>query len=120
MNILIFQNCFSMNNRLQTTMASHYDSYSVEGGENPERPIQMTMKYLIVQTPDGETPIIFPKYMYHDHFEEMLGGPEVIAAGEVDLIDGKIRCSGKSFALGIMSRGADDEVLIVHRLTRTI
>lgn len=80
--------------------------------------IPMPMKYVVLQTPDGETPVIFPEDMYHDQIEEALGHQEVIAAGLVDLKDGKVRCYGESFSLGIKSRGEDDQVLIVHRLRR--
>jgi hypothetical protein len=77
----------------------------------------MPMKYLIVQMPDGETPVIFPDYMYHDQFEEMLGGPDVIAAGLIEIIEGKVRCSGSSLSLGIDSRGEDDLFVILQRLS---
>jgi len=74
------------------------------------------MKYLILQTPDGETPIIFPDFMYHDQVEEALDHKEVIAAGLIKLDGGKITCYGESSSLGIGSRGEDDEMVIHHRL----
>jgi hypothetical protein len=77
----------------------------------------MPMKYLIVQTPDGETPVIFPDYMYHNDFEEMLGGPDVVAAGLIEIVEGKVRCSGSSLSLGIDSRGEDDQFVINQRLS---
>ncbi len=76
----------------------------------------MSMKYLILRTQDGETPIIFPEFMYHDQVEEALDHEEVIAAGFIKIESGKLQCYGESSSLGIASRSEDDAVVIEHHM----
>ena len=76
----------------------------------------MAMKYLILQTQDGETPVIFPEFMYHDQLEEALEHDGVIAAGFIKLDKGKLVCFGESSSLGIESRKEDDVMLVQYRL----
>lgn len=76
----------------------------------------MPMKYLILQTQDGETSIIFPDFMYHDQVEEAFDHKEVIAAGLIKMDGKKLVCFGESSSLGIGSRGEDDDAVIHHRL----
>lgn len=66
----------------------------------------------MLQTKDGETPVIFSDSMYHDQVEEALVHEGIIAAGFVKMEGGKLTCYGKSESLNIDSRGADDEIII--------
>jgi len=76
----------------------------------------MPMKYLILLTENGETPIIFPDFMYHDQVEEAMEHDGVIAAGFIKADADRLTCFGISESLGIVSRGEDDEIVIHHQL----
>lgn len=71
------------------------------------------MKYIIIQIKEGETPILFPKYLFHDIVAEKFGKDiKVISAGKVKLADGKLECYGESTGLKIKSRGAVDTDIV--------
>ncbi|MGB0749419.1 MAG: hypothetical protein ACPGO3_11795 [Magnetospiraceae bacterium] len=74
------------------------------------------MKYLILNTPHGEVPILFGGSLIHRWVWESLGGLGVVGAGFVRLENGEPTCFGRSDSLNIASRGAIDAALITKNL----
>ncbi len=75
------------------------------------------MKYVVLITEEGETPIIFPKELFHDEVANAVENRGVVSAGFVRLSDGKIKCYGESLGLELSSRGEGDTSLIQHCMT---
>lgn len=82
------------------------DGMRTEGGAG------MAMKYVVVRTPGGEAPVVFPTQLMHAYIARQLAPAEVVAAGFVTLNDGKVRCYGSSAGLHIAARGERDAMLI--------
>ncbi|MCK5296236.1 MAG: hypothetical protein KAJ75_05040 [Alphaproteobacteria bacterium] len=75
------------------------------------------MKYIIIQIKEGETPVLFPKYLFHDIVAEKFGkNIKVVSAGKVKLDNGKLECYGESTGLKIKSRGAVDTDIVEKHL----
>ena len=87
------------------------DNSNAEGGT-----FKMPMKFVILQTRNGETPILFPDTVFHDQVEEAFDHNGVISAGFISFAAGKLSCHGESESLGIKARGEDDEITIVHKM----
>jgi hypothetical protein len=77
---------------------------------------EMPMKFVILQTQNGEMPILFPDTLFHDQVEEAFDHDGVISAGFISFAEGKLSCDGESESLGIQARGEDDEITIVHKM----
>ncbi len=75
------------------------------------------MKYVVLITDEGETPIIFPKQLFHDEVANTVENRGVVSAGFVRLSDGNIECYGESLGLELSSRGESDTSLIQHCMT---
>jgi hypothetical protein len=76
----------------------------------------MAMKYIVVRTPQGEEPIVFPARFMHAYLAQQLAPAEVVAAGFVRLTPDGVECFGSSAGLHIRSRGAEDAVLLARGL----
>ena len=70
------------------------------------------MKYIVLRSPDGEAPVLFPRAFMHRYVAEMFRPMEVIAAGFVRMTDGNIDCHGASSGLSIRSRPNRDSALV--------
>lgn len=70
------------------------------------------MKYIIVRTPDGEAPVLFPRAFLHRYVAGLLKPMEVTAAGFVAIAEGRLRCYGKSVGLRLPSRPEHDSALV--------
>lgn len=77
----------------------------------------MPMKYVIVRTPSGEAPVVFPSEFMHAYMAQQLAPAEVLAAGFVSLGEGGVECFGSSAGLRIRSRGEQDARLVARSLT---
>ncbi len=77
----------------------------------------MAMKYIIVNGPDGETPVIFPRAYYHNDIASRFAPAKVVAAGFVRLSEGKAECYGGSSSLRIVSRRLRDSELVARHLS---
>jgi len=75
------------------------------------------MKYVVLITDEGETPIIFPERLFHDEIANAVENREVVSAGFVRLSGSKIECYGESLGLELSSREEADASLIQHHMT---
>lgn len=71
-----------------------------------------TMKYIIIRTPDGEAPVVFPRAFLHRYVAGLFAPMEVTAAGFVTMVEGRLRCYGKSAGLRLPSRPERDSALV--------
>lgn len=76
----------------------------------------MAMKYIIVNGPDGEMPVVFPRAYYHNDVAHRFAPAKVVAAGFVRLTDGTTECYGGSSSLRIVSRRHRDSELVARHL----
>lgn len=76
----------------------------------------MAMKYIIVNGPDGELPVVFPRAYYHSDVARRFAPATVVAAGFVRLEDGAADCYGGSSSLRIVSRRQRDSQLVARHL----
>ena len=74
------------------------------------------MKYIILRSPDGEAPVLFPRTFLHSYVAEIFRPLEVIAAGFVRMAGGTIECYGVSQGLRIRSRPGRDTTLVAAAL----
>jgi hypothetical protein len=74
------------------------------------------VKYIIVRTPDGEAPVVFPRAFLHRYVATLFAPMEVTAAGFVTMTEGRLRCYGKSAGLRLPSRPELDTALVNARL----
>ena len=74
------------------------------------------VKYIIVEGPDGEAPVLFPRAFMHKWVAEQLKPLESVAAGFVRSAEGRLQCYGVSESLRIGSRPERDSALINHAL----
>lgn len=77
------------------------------------------MKYIVLKTPDGDAPILFPDSLVHSDVAAKLGPLTVVSAGFVRWSAEGIRCYGHSASLRIGSRGAIDAALVLRQLQDT-
>ena len=70
------------------------------------------MKYIIVRTPSGEAPVVFPRAFLHRYVAGLFAPMEVTAAGFVTMAEGHLRCYGKSAGLRLPSRPELDSALV--------
>lgn len=75
----------------------------------------MSLKYIVLDAPGGEAPIIFPRSFYHSYVAGLFSGMTVLGAGFVEIgedVSGGVRCYGTSSSLRIDSRGDVDTKLV--------
>ena len=75
----------------------------------------MSLKYIVLDAPGGEAPVIFPRSFYHSYVAGLFSGMTVLGAGFVesgDDVEGGVRGYGTSSSLRIESRGAVDTELV--------
>ena len=77
----------------------------------------MAMKYIVVNGPDGEMPVIFPRAYYHSDVAQRFVPAKVVAAGFVRLSEGAAECYGGSSSLRIVSRRLRDSKLVARHLS---
>jgi len=77
----------------------------------------MAMKYIIVNGPDGEMPVVFPRAYYHNDVAQRFAPAKVVAAGFIRLTDGAAECYGGSSSLRIVSRRLRDTELVSRHLS---
>jgi len=70
------------------------------------------VKYIIVRTPNGEAPVVFPRAFLHRYVASLFAPMEVTAAGFVAMAEGRLRCYGKSAGLRLPSRPEFDSALV--------
>ena len=70
------------------------------------------MKYIILRTPDGEAPVVFPRAFLHRYVASLFAPMEVTAAGFVTMSEGRLHCYGKSAGLRLPSRPERDSSLV--------
>ncbi|MCP5365691.1 MAG: hypothetical protein H6905_10785 [Hyphomicrobiales bacterium] len=70
------------------------------------------MKYLIVDAPGGEVPVLFPRGFMHRYMADRLAPLPVVAAGFVKNVDGQLACFGHSTGLKLGSRPERDSELL--------
>ena len=76
----------------------------------------MALKYLVLEVPDGEAPVLFGREYFHAFMATRFEPARVIAAGFVRLTDKGPECYGTSTSLRIGSRRAEDAALIARHL----
>ncbi len=70
------------------------------------------MKYLIMEDFSGKpVPFIFPRRVDHLDMREQLPYAKVLAAGLVEMHDGKLQCHGTHPELQVSSRDEDVEII---------
>lgn len=74
------------------------------------------MKFLIVQAPTGEAPVLFPRDFMHSYVAGLLSPMPVISAGFVRRSGDGIECYGRSNGLHIASRPGADTALVARLL----
>lgn len=74
------------------------------------------MKYLILRTPSGEAPVLFPRAFLHAHVAQIFKPMDVVAAGFVTGADGALQCHGASAGLHISSRPGLDTAILNNAL----
>jgi hypothetical protein len=74
------------------------------------------LKYLVLRTPNGEAPVLFPRAFMHAHVAQLFKPLEVVSAGFVSNDDGALQCHGASVGLHIASRPLIDSVLLDEAL----
>jgi hypothetical protein len=79
--------------------------------------IAMVMKYIVLNEPGGELPVIFARKFYHAYMADRFAPARVVSAGFVRLSNGDPECFGGSSSLGIASRLHRDSELIRRYLT---
>ncbi len=77
----------------------------------------MAMKYIIVNGPGGEMPVVFPRAYYHSDVAQRFAPAQVVAAGFVRLSDGAADCYGGSSSLRMVSRRQRDSELVARHLS---
>ena len=82
-----------------------------------QAPVQdIAVKYIIVEGPDGEAPVLFPRSFMHKWVAGQMKPLESVAAGFVRSVDGRLQCYGVSESLRIGSRPERDAALINRAL----
>ena len=74
------------------------------------------MKYLVVQAPSGEVPVLFGRGFMHRYVATILAPMPVVAAGFVRRQGEVIECYGRSAGLNIAARPGPDTRLIEQAL----
>jgi hypothetical protein len=74
------------------------------------------VKYIVIRTPNGEAPILFPRELIHRWVAGTMAPMPVVAAGFVRLDDGRPRCFGASESLNLRSRPERDSTLVGQAL----
>jgi hypothetical protein len=74
------------------------------------------LKYLILRTPSGEAPVLFPRAFMHAHVAQMFKPMDVVAAGFVTGADDALQCHGASAGLHIASRPGIDTAILNNAL----
>ena len=74
------------------------------------------MKYVVVQAPDGEAPVLFPRAFMHSWVAGQLKPMEVVSAGFARTDGGRLLCYGKSESLKIAARPDRDSSLLRQAL----
>lgn len=75
------------------------------------------MKYVIVQAPDGEAPVLFPRSFQHRYVAALLRPMSVVSAGFVAVEDGTPRCYGASVGLSLRARPRRDSAIVAAALS---
>lgn len=72
-----------------------------------------SMKYIMVLTPSGEAPFIFPDFIGHRQFviDQQINPRHVISAGFVQLVNGKIDAHGRSHELNLAAKEGDSALI---------
>lgn len=70
------------------------------------------MKYIILRTPSGEAPVLFPRAFLHAFVAQMFKPMDVVAAGFVTGADDALQCHGASAGLHIASRPGIDSAIL--------
>lgn len=74
------------------------------------------MKYIILRTPNGEAPVLFPRAFLHAHVAQLFKPMDVVAAGFVTGADDTLQCHGASAGLRIASRPGIDTAILNNGL----
>lgn len=71
------------------------------------------MKYLIMEDFSGQpVPFIFPRRVDHADMRDQLPYGTTLSGGIVELVDGKVRCSGGNAELGIKACDDDADIIL--------
>ena len=76
----------------------------------------MALKYIVVEVPGGEAPVVFSRDFFHAYVASRFEPAKVVSAGFVRISDGKPECYGGSSSLKISSRGERDTALVTRHL----
>ncbi len=76
----------------------------------------MPMKYIILDTPHGQQPVVFPASFNHSWMAGQMKDMEVVSAGFVDQGPDGVSCHGFSESLGVKSRPDFDTELLARLL----
>lgn len=76
----------------------------------------MALKYIVVEVPGGEAPVVFSRDFFHAYVADRFAPAKVVSAGFVRLSGGKPECYGGSSSLKISSRGDRDTALVARHL----
>lgn len=74
------------------------------------------MKYVVVRAPGGEAPVLFTREFMHKYVAGLLAPMEVVGAGFVRWVDGRVECYGISAGLNIAARPERDTDLVRRAL----
>lgn len=71
------------------------------------------MKYLIMEDFSGQpVPFIFPRRVDHADMRDQLPYGTTLSGGIMELVEGKIRCSGGNAELGIKACDDDADIIL--------
>lgn len=70
------------------------------------------MKYIILDAPDGEAPILFPRGFMHRYVASLFAPMRVISAGFISDEAGGLHCHGHSTGLKLHARPERDTMLV--------
>lgn len=78
------------------------------------------MKYVVVQAPTGEAPVLFPREFMHRYVADLLKPMPVVSAGFVRCNADGVECYGRSTGLKLASRPGPDTALVDRALRQTM
>lgn len=72
------------------------------------------MKYIVISSPHGELPIIFPDVIVSREMLERMARKTAVSGGFIDFSGNGVKCYGESTSLGVTSRRERDASLIQY------
>lgn len=78
------------------------------------------MKYVVVQAPSGEAPVLFPREFMHRYVADLLKPMHIVSAGFIRHSAEGLECYGRSAGLRLASRPEADTTLVESALRQAM